>query len=102
MCAKLRAFFQFLYSSSSILTANILTLNVYVHTLLPQFFVFSIPACEWVGKQIKKCFSKDEGEDGEKGTTSSRRCGQTQKQKMAADEGKVYHGLEDNSYEYGG
>jgi len=65
------------------------------------------PACEWVGKQIRSCFTKDDGEDGVKGTTSSRKCGQGQmsenrRQKMASDEGKVYQGLEDNSYEYGG
>ncbi len=58
----------------------------------------------WIGKKIKDCLGVGEKDPDVKSDTSSRRCGlsENQERRMDSKEGKVYKGLEDNSYEYGG
>ena len=65
------------------------------------FLFASFSACEWVGKQIKKCFGGDQDDEEVKGKTCSGQMSDSRKRKMAEEEGKVYRGLESNSYEYG-
>ena len=69
--------------------------------LLTVFILFlSLSACQWVGKQIFKCFGGGEKgeEEGDKMTGDDGRV-QKQKDKRHKEESRIYHDVETYDYE---